>query len=98
MGGNFGKPDKYATNDVLNGQIVATGTPGAQTVADPNQGLTEKQKRNDQLLLQGGKMINSIATAKQEESQQGQPTQINFADNQPQVQLPFYGAMRRYGQ
>jgi hypothetical protein len=33
----FGKKDASATNDVLNGDVVATGTPGAKTVADPKR-------------------------------------------------------------
>lgn len=47
MGGTmsrvFGSADSGATNDVLNGQVVPTGTPGASTVADPNQGFSGSQ-------------------------------------------------------
>ena len=44
MGALTGKMDPNATNDVdPSGSIVATGTPGAKTVADPNQGLSGGQ-------------------------------------------------------
>ena len=49
----MGQRDPNATNDVLNGQTVATGTPGAQTQADPNQGLTGGQMFARQALSGG---------------------------------------------
>jgi hypothetical protein len=53
----FGKRDAGATNDVLNGQVVATGTPGAKTVDDPGDGLSNSQMRNRKIAgLVGGGM------------------------------------------
>lgn len=43
MGQTFGKMDPNATNTVLNGQTVATGTPGGIVQADPAQGLNTWQ-------------------------------------------------------
>lgn len=43
MGQTFGQLDPNATNDVMGGKTVATGTPGAQTMADPNKGLSGGQ-------------------------------------------------------
>jgi hypothetical protein len=36
----FGKPHADATNSMLDGKVVATGTPGATEVKDPNMGLS----------------------------------------------------------
>lgn len=96
IGGTFGSKDKSATNDVLNGQVVATGTPGAQTVNDPNAGLTDDQLRHRQLLLSG---IAKVSKSAQPQAQpQSTPAQINFAPPSPQYQPmtkavgnPFFG-------
>lgn len=85
----FGKNDPNATNDMLNGQVVATGTPGAQTVRDPNGGLTDAQMRNRRL-LQGGKGFLSIMGQNQRDQSAGQPTNFSFANNQPQFTPPTY--------
>lgn len=89
MGSTFGRPDKNATNDVLNGQTVATGTPGAKTVSDQNQGMTDEQVRNHKLLSIGGSLASNLGA-------QADPTmpQIDFTKlNQPK-RMPFYGDYR----
>lgn len=91
MGSTFGRSDKNATNDVLNGQVVATGTPGAQTVKDPNQGLSDEQVRNKKLLSIGGGLMSNLS---QDQSQQPGGQQIDFLKmNQPK-KMPFYGDYR----
>lgn len=86
----FGKRDQNATNDVLNGQVVATGTPGAQTVTDPNQGLTDGQMRNRKLASGVGKTLGSAFNNTDSAPSGGSsPTQINFANSQPAYQPPL---------
>jgi len=88
MGATFGKSDSNATNDVLGGKVVATGTPGAHTVADPNRGLSDSQMRNRKLLGVGGRAFGGAANSSQSPPLSGTATTINFADNQPELQLP----------
>jgi len=88
MGSTFGKSDSSATNDMLGGKVVATGTPGAQTVADPNRGLNDSQMRNRKLLGVGGKAFGSMADPSQSPAISGTGTTFNFANSQPDLQLP----------
>lgn len=87
----FGKQDRSATNDVLNGQVVTTGTPGAQTMADPNGGLSGAQIRNRKL-LQSGQGFLGIMGQNQQGQQQGasQQPDFTFANNQPTFTPPTY--------
>lgn len=93
MGSTFGRTDGSATNDVLNGQTVATGTAGAQTVADPNKGLSGGQMRNRKLASIGGQTLGAVAnpiTSPMMNSggSSGGPQSFTFANNQPAYQPP----------
>lgn len=88
----FGKKDPSATNSVLNGQVVATGTPGAQVVADPNQGLGSSQARNRGLGAAGGRLLGGLSQQDQQQ-QPSQQTPINFAP--PQQNLSQYFTPKR---
>jgi hypothetical protein len=88
MGKTFGKSDGSATNDVLNGKVVATGTPGAKTMADPNRGLDDSQARNRKLLGVGGRALSGFSNPSDSPANGG-GMPINFADNQPQVTPPI---------
>lgn len=88
MGSGIGQTDKNATNDMLNGQVVATGTPGAQTVPDPNRGLNESQMRNRRFLGATGKAFSSLANPAQSPAISGTGANFSFANNQPNLQLP----------
>lgn len=82
----FGKRDKNATNDVnAQGDIVATGTPGAKTVADSSQGLSDDQIRNRKLLKIGGTLLSDVSDPNSQQG--GQPTSINIQ----RKKVPFYG-------
>jgi hypothetical protein len=90
MGTTIGKSDKNATNDVLNGDVVATGTPGAKTVADPNRGLDISQIRNRKLLSGGLSTIGAVANPiTSPMDNPGAGTNFTFANNQPQVTPPI---------
>jgi hypothetical protein len=89
MGTTFGKSDSSATNDMLGGKVVATGTPGASTVADPNRGLDESQRRNRKLLGIGGRALGGLSDPSQSPAISGAGMPINFANNQPEVPLPM---------
>jgi hypothetical protein len=95
----FGKKDKYATNDVLNGKVVATGTQGAQTVADPNAGLNDSQMRNRKLAKLGLGGASGMLGPGQPQSQGAPQAPIQFAPQQqdlsgyfaPRQRNPFFG-------
>jgi hypothetical protein len=82
-----GSRDKDATNDMLDGKVVATGTPGATTVADPNQGLTAGQAQTRRVVSSLGKSLGSSLNRPQA-TPQGRPVQFTFADNQPSYSQP----------
>ena len=96
----FGSKDANATNDVLNGKVVATGTPGATTVADPTQGMSAGQLRNRKLLAGSLKMASAGLNSAQPQQQQAPPVNFN-TQGVPQsqsvipapLQFPFYGRM-----
>lgn len=91
MGSTFGRTDSNATNDVLNGDTVATGTPGAKTMRDPNGGLDDSQIRNRKLAAVGAKTLGSIAnpiTSPMNNSGGGGGANFTFANNQPAYQAP----------
>jgi hypothetical protein len=95
MGKTFGSRDANATNDVMGGAVVSTGTPGAATVRDPNQGLTDEQLRNRKFLRMGGGLMNH-GLNQQQPIQHSTPVQFTFANNQPDytpqpAQSPFFG-------
>jgi len=79
MGQALGKLDPSATNDMLGGQAVATGTPGAKTVADPNQGLTQGQ------MFARKALSNSLSGLGQGLQQQGNAQSQGF---QPPINTP----------
>jgi len=88
MGSVMGKMDPNATNDVdANGNIVATGTPGAKTVADPNQGLSGGQ------MFVRKALSNSLAGAGNAMQQQGgmRAAPVNFAAFNRQPATPVQG-------
>ena len=94
----FGKIDSNATNGVLNGGVVATGTAGAKTVADPLKGLTSAQARNRKLLSLGAGTVGDAMN----QQPQAQAPPVNFnTQGVPQsqnvipapLQFPFYGRM-----
>lgn len=100
----FGKKDPNATNDMLNGQAVATGTRGAKTVADPNQGLSDDQLRNRKLLgIGAGALANGLQQASPQRGNPNAMNQIQFA-NQPRYSPltnytagnPFFGSYGGY--
>jgi hypothetical protein len=95
IGNAFGKKDPFATNDMLNGQVVATGTQGAQTVRDPNQGLSDLQARNRKLTQVGLTGLGALASP---QAPQAQQAPINFAPQQQDYSAyfqkqrnPFFG-------
>jgi hypothetical protein len=89
MGSTFGKFDKNATHDVLDGEDVDAGTPGAQTLPDPNGGLDDSQIRNRRIARAGLNFIAGAAKQKQPQATpRGQSVAINFADQQPSFQPP----------
>lgn len=89
----FGKKDKFATNDVLNGKVVATGTQGAQTVADPNSGFSDSQLRNRKLAKLGLGGASGMLGPGQPQSQAGPQAPIQFAP--PPQDLSGYFAPKR---
>ena len=99
LSNTFGSKDPNATNDVLSGQVVATGTPGAVTIKDPNQGLTSSQVASRKGLSIGGKYAGSLMNQGSGSPQRGTPVQFTFASNQPSladytppVRSPFFGS------
>lgn len=93
MGQAFGKKDASATNDVLNGSTVPTGTPGAQTVADPSQGISSAQQRNSQLASLALGTLGSYASGQQQQGSHIQPVQQQL---QPQQQFDAGGYLNKY--
>jgi len=90
MGQAMGTPDRNATNDVMGGKVVATGTPGAITMSDPNRGLDESQVRNRKLLGIGAKTLGNSFTPNTPitSPMEGGGIPLTFANNQPQYQPP----------
>lgn len=99
MGQTMGTPDKNATNDVMGGRVVATGTPGAQTVRDPNRGLDDSQIRNRRLLGMGARTLGNtfnpngtqpITSPMNNPNNpiEGGGVPLTFANNQPALTPP----------
>jgi hypothetical protein len=97
MGKSFGSRDSSATNDMLNGQVVATGTPGSKTVSDPNQGLSDQQMRVRQLFAGGlGQFGKSVQQQYGQQPQQSGGAPPIVPAQQPQVDMS--AAMPQYFQ
>lgn len=98
MGKAFGKANPDATISILDGTKVASDTPGAVTVLDPNRGLTDSQLFNRKLVKVGGQFASSLNQPRT--TQGGQPVQFTFAQNQPSfsdyappvMKSPFFGS------
>jgi hypothetical protein len=98
----FGKRDASATNDVSGGKVVATGTPGAKTVTDPNSGLSDAQMRNRKFAELGLSGLGSMG--KSSTPQRGSGAQIMMPQSpellpeqqsylSQYIRRPFFGGL-----
>ncbi len=85
----FGKMDPDATNSMLDGKVVATGTPGATEVADPNKGLNFGNMMARGLVRGTGQGLQA-QSGMQNNMRSGGAVQMPQAQ-QPQLDAAAYG-------
>lgn len=83
----FGKADPSATNSMLDGKVVATGTPGATEVSDTHQGLSSGNDLARSLFQSGAKGLSQMSQPPQRSGGGPQITQIQ----QPQLAASAFG-------